>query len=167
MKSHRMRLRNWSIICCLFAFLLTIIGGEASEFSADMLIKTTSNSHSIALKGKVFVKGKNTRTEEYSSEKKLTNIEITRYDKRLIWVIEPQKHIYDQYVMNVNPNIGNKDVSKSKKELLKREEVNGYMCEKYKITQMVFGRKLSTILWYSKKLNYKIKSITEELDGTT
>lgn len=165
MKSYGMRLRNWNIICCLFVFLVTIIGGAASEFSADKLTKTTIKSHPVTFKGKVYVKGGRTRIEQCDSENELTSIQITLWDKGLIWDIASQRHVYWEYKLNRGNNPDSKNLSKPDKKLIGKEKCNGYLCEKYKITQMVYGKEQSTTLWYSGKLKYNIKIIIT-IDGT-
>ncbi len=138
------------------ALILVLTGSSiAAEFSADLLLKQAGET----ITGKVYVKDDKTRQEYVQSGEK--QVMIFRFDKEIMWVLMPAEKIYMEmssregaaYDPQLDRNIGDMAVKKN----LGKETVNGYTCDKY---QYIYHDKSmgTATQWFSKKLNYPIKS---------
>jgi hypothetical protein len=138
-----------ALIFCLSAWCL------AAEFSADLLLKQGGES----ITGKVYVKGDKIRQEYLQRGEK--QVMIFRFDKGLTWVLVPSEKIYmemsNREESASDPRFNQKIKDKTVTKYLGKETVNGYVCEKY---QYIYRDKSmgAATQWFSKKLNYPIKS---------
>ena len=149
----------------VFIVSLFIIGlgvatsGNAAEFSADMIQKSPMGTS----KGKVFVKGENFRQELMKGGEK--TITIFQVDKGVTVVLMPKERMYMEMPATAQKDmapIDPKEMEKAgEKKYLGKETVNGYKCEKYRYTSQDPAAG-TTIMWFSKKLNFPIKM---EMEG--
>ena len=149
----------------LFIVSLFIIGpglaapSNAAEFSADMIQKSPMGTS----KGKVFVKAENFRQELMMGGEK--TITIFQKDKGVTVVLMPKERMYMEMSAITQQDmapIDLKDMEKAgDKKYLGKETVNGYKCEKYRYTSQDPAAG-TTIMWFSKKLNFPIKM---EMEG--
>jgi outer membrane lipoprotein-sorting protein len=145
-----------SILTILFISIVFIESGVAAEFTADMIQKTQAAS----FKSQVFVKGEMIRNE--MDMKGTQQVSISRLDKGVVWVLMP-----GQMYMEMPLSAGGEDSlltdqkkleEVATKEDLGKEKVNGYACDKYRFT--FNDKSMGTMTqWFSKKLNFPIKSV--------
>ncbi|OGP54201.1 MAG: hypothetical protein A2Y65_08485 [Deltaproteobacteria bacterium RBG_13_52_11] len=154
-------------LCMAFAvaFIFILSGRSlAAEFSADLLLKQARET----ITGKVYVKGDKTRQEYLQKEEKY--VMISRFDKGIVWVLIPAEKIYMESSSREgtasDPRLDQKIKDTAVKKYLGKEEVNGYMCEKY---QYIYNDKSmgSVTQWFSQKLSYPIKSEYNAPSGYT
>jgi hypothetical protein len=151
-----MRRRRGLGLGMVAALIVALAGnGLAAEFSADLLLKQAKET----ITGKVYVKGDKTRQEYLQKGEKY--VMISRFDKGIVWVLIPAQKVYMESSSREgaasDPRLDQKVKDKAVKKYLGKEEVNGYTCEKY---QYLYNDKsMGTVTqWFSKKLNYAIKS---------
>ena len=145
------------MVFALVAGVIVCLSGSsiAAEFTADMLLKQAGET----ITGKVYVKGDKTRQEYLQRGEKL--VMIRRLDKGIVWVLMPKEKIYMEKSSREgaasDPQLDQTIKDKVVKKYLGKEEVNGYTCEKY---QYIYHDTSQGTLtqWFSKKLNYPIKS---------
>ena len=134
---------------------------DAAEFSADMIIEKEG------LKTRVYVKGEKLRQEHSAAGMK--SITIIRPDKKVMWNIMPEEKMYMEMpltgkeTMN-DPRMQQHMQERAEKKYLGEENVNGYLCEKYKYIYYDKS-KGSTTVWLAKKLNFAIKVVTQGKNG--
>jgi hypothetical protein len=137
------------LIFCLSSWSL------AAEFTADLLLKQAGES----VTGKVYIKGDKIRQEYLQRSEK--QVMIFRHDKGIVWILLPAEKIYMEMSSREgaasDPRLDEKIKDKAVTKYLGKEEVNGYVCEKY---QYIYNDKSMGVAtqWFSKKLNYPIKS---------
>jgi hypothetical protein len=150
----RRKLLGWAIALALIGcFSATSI---AAEFSADLLLKQAGET----ITGKVYVKGEKTR-QEYI-ERGTKQAMIFRFDKKMFWLLMPAEKVYMDIPSNEgaaasDPTLDQKIKNMAVQKYLGKETVNGYTCDKYQYIYNDTSRGTVT-QWYSKKLNYPIKS---------
>ena len=144
----------------VFAFVIAVVfslsgSSIAAEFTADMLLKQAGET----ITGKVYVKGDKTRQEYIQRGAK--QVMIFRFDKDILWVLMPAEKAYMEMSGRggaaSDPTLDRKIKDMAVKKYLGKEKVSGYTCEKY---QYIYHDTSQGTLtqWFSKKLNYPIKS---------
>jgi hypothetical protein len=152
MKKRRVLLGLGMAVALIFCLSVWSI---AAEFSADLLLKQGGEN----ITGKVYIKGDKIRQEYLQRGEK--QVMIFRYDKGLVWILVPVEKIYMEMSSREgearDPRLEEKIKDKAVTKYLGKEEVNGYICEKYQYTYN--DRSLGVVMqWFSKKLNYPIRS---------
>jgi outer membrane lipoprotein-sorting protein len=149
----------------VFAFIVALAGSSfAAEFSADLLLKQAKET----MTGKVYVKGDKTRQEYLQGGTK--QVMIFRFDKGITWILLPAEKVYMEMSSRGNsagdPKLDQKIKDKAVAKYLGKEEVNGYVCDKY---QYIYNDKSLGVItqWFSKKLSYLIKSEYNAPSGYT
>ena len=127
----------------------------AAEFSADLLLKQGGET----ISGKAYIKGDKIRQEYVQRGEK--QVMIFRFDKGFIWIMVPAQKIYMEMSSRSgaanDPSLGQKIKDMAVAKYLGTEEVSGYMCEKYHY--VYHDTSMGTVTqWFSKKLNYPLKS---------
>jgi outer membrane lipoprotein-sorting protein len=131
-----------------------------AEFSADFV---GSTGKQMAGAGTIYVKGRNLRREATQGPLKYTM--IFSFDKKMVWFVDPVKKTYwgqpvpakdaaaqEQGLRgNVASQLGEKGLKVTR---LGTETVGGYPCEK----TMVEGKGFKLVTWYSKKLEFALKT---------
>jgi hypothetical protein len=122
---------------------LLIIGGVAAAqgFSADMIMHADKQD----MQGKVYIDVGRMRFETGGF------IIITRMDQKTVWQLIPSQKLYMEQTFkpqNTVPGAGPApgEVSRT---LLGQETVNGYLCNKYRVTVMTENHQESYLLWLS------------------
>jgi outer membrane lipoprotein-sorting protein len=142
------------------ALVLTCQLALAAEFSADF---TGSTGKQMAGAGTIYVKGRNLRREARQGPLKYTA--IFSFNKKMMWFVDPAKKTYwgqpvpakdaaaqEQALRgNVASHPGEKGLKVTR---LGTETVSGYPCEK----TMIEGKGLKVVTWYSKKLEFALKT---------
>lgn len=155
-----MHLRRIVKSVTLVSLIVAISGiSYAAEFSADFIRKTPK----ATINGKLFIQDGKLRQETNLSGAK--QVVITRSDKKVVWVLNPEKKQYIEIPINTDTISQSANWEKRAKELpnvkqLGQETVNGFKCDKYQVT----GEKgtVEKTVWVSKKLDREVKS-----DGKT
>ncbi len=150
----RMSSVGLAIMFCLAAFV-----AQAAEFSVTMV----SQAHGQSMQGKVFFKGDKMRNEMNMGGE--TNITITRPDKKIVWVIMPQKKMYMEMPLTdqMHQKMMMKEPSdRAKMKHLGAETINGFDCDKYEISTEYNGKTLKQTAWIAKKLGMPIKSVSAD-----
>jgi len=146
------------MVFALVAGVIVCLSGSsiAAEFTADMLLKQAGET----VTGKVYVKGDKTRQEYIQRGAK--QVMIFRFDKDIIWLLMPAEKAYMEMSGRggaaSDPTLDRKIKDMAVKKYLGKEKVSGYYtCEKY---QYIYHDTSQGTLtqWFSKKLNYPIKS---------
>jgi hypothetical protein len=146
----------------MLIFLLALPSG-AAEFSADMIQTMQGQTQT----GKVFIKGKKIRMEMNTPRNKMVHIFLPEQNKTII--LMTQEKMYREMV---SPNQPGSTPSSNKEDLEKvatlkqlgTETINGYLCDTY---QVIFHDKNQGIMtqWYSKKLNFPLKRVSQGPHG--
>lgn len=152
------RFELFSVIL-LITVLVSSVSGNAADFAADMIHKSSMGS----FKGKMFLKGDNLRQEmNLRGEKQIT---IFRKDKSVVWILMPGQMMYMEMPAGSQKNMApvhTDELEKmGKKKYLGKEKVNGYMCSKYHYTFHDPSMGVATY-WISEKLSFPVKM---EMDG--
>ena len=135
----------------------------AAEFSADMI----NTSPMGKIEGKMFFKKGNFRQEMMMGGQK--QITIFRKDKNVVWVLMPAQMMYMEMQAGSQQNMAPVDPDEidklAEKKYLGKENVNGYVCSKYRYS---FHDKSSgtAIYWISDKFNFPIKMQAQGTSGT-
>ena len=136
---------------------------NAAEFSADMI----NTSPMGKIEGKMFFKKGNFRQEMMMGGQK--QITIFRKDKNVVWVLMPAQMMYMEMQAGSQQNMAPVDPDEidklAEKKYLGKENVNGYVCSKYRYS---FHDKSSgsAIYWISDKFNFPIKMQAQGTSGT-
>ena len=167
---HRPSGLAW-ILGTLFAVLLT--GSAANPqtfpkpFSADE-VKTTNKKTESA---KVYVGQDAIRSEGVKDGQKY--IAIMRYDRKVIWSVIPEQKMYFEMPMPAGAEVaaGMKEMMKDvqvKREALGSEEVNGFRCDKTRMTVTWQGVTSVTTEWNAKDLGgFAVKKVDEKTGEIT
>lgn len=147
------------------AFIVALAGSSlAAEFSADLLIKHTKET----MTGKVHIKGEKMRQEYVQQGEK--QVMISRFDKGITWILLPAEKIYMEMSSRgssaSDPQLDQKIKDKAVTKYLGKEQVNGYVCDKYQYTYTDKSQGVVT-QWISQKLKYPIKSEHSAPSGTS
>ena len=126
----------------------------SAEFSADLVQKTAG----MTTKGKVYIKGNKMRMEMETPAGKSVN--LMDIGTGLMQMLHPEQKIYFE-MQAPEAGVVKTDEALDKiadKKHVGTEKVNGYKCDKYEV--IYHDRSLGKMSqWFSKKLNYPIKSI--------
>jgi hypothetical protein len=154
---YNKHLRLW----CLGLFVLIPLFGQAhaAEFSAETVMDRLGKKQKV----KVFVKGEKLRQEmlDIFGQKQVL---ISNPQKGLTLLLYPETKIYREIpAASALSPIGenDEDLKKiGKSRLIGKEEVNGYLCDKYEIAfhNTYRGRLL---VWVAQKLNYPIRMVQD------
>ena len=143
-------------IIALLAILIAWPGQAfAAEFSADLIRSGGGDKET----SKVFIKG-DLRREEVMEDGEVGAINISRPDKGVTWNLMPEDRMYmeiplQEASLGAQGNIESLE-SSAKMQLMGKETVNGYVCEKRRYDPNEKGMG-SVIAWYSPKLDYPVK----------
>jgi hypothetical protein len=151
----------------MFIFFVAVpalsVSINAAEFSADMI----NTSPMGKIEGKMFFKKGNFRQEMMMGGQK--QITIFRKDKNVVWVLMPAQMMYMEMQAGSQQNMAPVDPDEidklAEKKYLGKENVNGYVCSKYRYS---FHDKSSgsAIYWISDKFNFPIKMQAQGTSGT-
>jgi outer membrane lipoprotein-sorting protein len=150
----RSKLLGWAIALALIGCFSAI--SIAAEFSADLLLEQAGET----VTGKVYVKGDKIRQEYIQRGTKQAM--IFRFDKEMFWLLMPAEKVYmdisnNEGALASDPTLDQKIKDTAVQKYLGKETVNGYTCEKYQYIYNDTSRGIVT-QWYSKKLNYPLKT---------
>ncbi len=133
---------------------------HSAEFTADLFQQSSDKT----IISKYYIKGSMIRMETTSGP-----ITIINLDKGKFYMLYPQQMMY-----MTMPNIphmsqqairNQKDISDiAEKKHLGKEKINGYKCDKYQITYKNSAKDTIT-QWYSEKLGYPVKIISQGRHG--
>jgi len=135
----------------------------AAEFSADMIQKMQGQTQT----GKVFIKGKKMRMEMNAPGNKMVHIMLPEENKTIILMTEEKMYMemVAAYKPSSSPSSNKEDLEKvATLKQLGTETINGYLCDTY---QVIFHDKNQGTMtqWYSEKLNFPIKMISQGPQG--
>jgi len=160
----KIQLRFGLIMFILFVAVPALsVSINAAEFSADMI----NTSPMGKIEGKMFFKKGNFRQEMMMGGQK--QITIFRKDKNVVWVLMPAQMMYMEMQAGSQQNMAPVDPDEidklAEKKYLGKENVNGYVCSKYRYS---FHDKSSgtAIYWISDKFNFPIKMQAQGTSGT-
>ena len=149
-------------VSLMLSFLLAVSGWTA-EFLADMIQTMAGQTQT----GKVLIKGKKMRMEMNTPGNKMVHIMLPEENKTII--LMPEEKMYMEMVTtnrpSASPPSNKEDLEKvATLKPLGTETINGYLCETY---QVIFHDKDQGTMtqWYSKKLNFPIKMISQGPHG--
>ena len=132
----------------------------AAEFSADIIQKQVG----ITTKGKVYIKGNKMRMEMETPAGKSVNLMDT--ETGLMQMLHPAQKMYFE-MQAPEAGVVQTDEALAKiadKKPVGTEKVNGHKCDKYEI--IYHDRSLGkTTQWFSKRLNYPIKTVYKGPQG--
>ena len=157
------RLGGLSAVCA--GVLCLAVWCAAADFSADTVTKMPG----MAMAGKVFRQGSNMRQEITMGPMK--HIIILRPDKKATWMVDPKAKTYTE--MPYNPKMSDISMLRNEAELKKlavkknlgTEKVNGFVCDKFRLTYKNKMMGTSTV-WLSKQLDWPIKTESNTARGT-
>jgi hypothetical protein len=160
----KIQLRFGLIMFILFVAVPALsVSINAAEFSADMI----NTSPMGKIEGKMFFKKGNFRQEMMMGGQK--QITIFRKDKNVVWVLMPAQMMYMEMQAGSQQNMAPVDPDEidklAEKKYLGKENVNGYVCSKYRYS---FHDKSSgsAIYWISDKFNFPIKMQAQGTSGS-
>lgn len=140
-----------------------LIGGMASaiEFSADQSMSMMG----MSMNGKVYVKGLKQRIEQTTPMGK--TIRIVRPDKGVAWMLNPTTKSYMEVTgpkTSKMPSIVEALKAQTGAKKVGSEKANGYMCDKYKMSQTMKGpngssTKIEATIWLNAKFPLPVKSV--------
>ncbi|OGW75674.1 MAG: hypothetical protein A2Z72_03085 [Omnitrophica bacterium RBG_13_46_9] len=153
-----------TVYVCIFIFTTLCL---AAEFSADM----DGNQIGRDMKGKVYIKGDRVRMEGMSPEGEVS-VAIMDVEKGTMCTLIPKNKVYIEMSglavkSKMNQFASDKKMAEvSDKNYLGTEDINGYLCDKY---EYIYHDKSQGTMtqWFSKKLNYPIKMISNSPYGET
>ena len=137
-----MAFRLKPVAAALAALLcLTVFGGlvSAQAFSADVV----SYYGQDTMRGKIYISGDKMRVESGGT------ISITRMDKKVVWLLMPTERMYTEQAITLRNVVPSAYPSPYEVErtLLGREKVNGYECNKYRVTVKLDKQRQSFLQW--------------------
>jgi outer membrane lipoprotein-sorting protein len=146
--------------------MIAICGAAcAVEFSADVVEK----SGGATATGKFFQQGVKIRQD--MARRNAIQTKLSRPDKGMLWIMDTVSKQYDEYPI---PKLDKLEAPKwgllSKRDPnikhLGTEKINGYLCDKYRISLDTKKKKLGYALrWVSAKLGCEIKTEQYSADG--
>lgn len=143
----------------LFLFISLIGYAFAIEFSADSIYKSEGKT----MKSKIFMKEDRYRTESpgYGG----MGIIITRLDKKVVWMLQPEGKMYMEMPFKTNPQDykGKEIPGEVKRELIGTEMIDGRQTKKYKVTYKSGKGVESIYQWIADDINFPVK--TAAIDG--
>ena len=139
------------VLCALVVFSNV---ASAAEFSADLIQKQGG----VSTKGKVYIKGNKMRMEMETPAG--TSVNLMDTETGLMQMLQPAQKMYFE-MQAPTTGVVQTDEALAKiadKKHVGTEKVNGHKCDKYKI--IYHDRSLGEMTqWFSKKLNYPIKTV--------
>jgi hypothetical protein len=152
-----------SLTAALMLVLVLAVPSWAAEFSADMIQKMQGQIQT----GKVFIKGKKMRMEMNTPGNKMVHIMLPEENKTIMLMTKEKMYMEMTAVNNPSssPSLNKEDLEKvATLKQLGTETINGYLCDTY---QVIFHDKKqgTTTQWYSKKLNFPIKMVSQGPHG--
>ncbi|WAC08112.1 MAG: DUF4412 domain-containing protein [Thermodesulfobacteriota bacterium] len=155
-----------SLALFLVLVFLSALSSWAAEFSADMIQKMQGQTQT----GKVFIKGKKMRMEMNTpgnTGNKMVHIMLPEENKTIIIMTEEKTYMEMKATNNPGspPSSNKEDLEKvATFKQLGTETINGYLCDRY---QVIFHDKNQGTMtqWYSKKLNFPIKMVSQGPQG--
>lgn len=147
--------------------LIVIISSAAcaAEYSADVVERSAGNTQTSRL----YVQGVKQRMD--TTVQNVARITISRPDKGVAWLIDSGEKTYmtSPVPRNDKPQMPKWGELSKKLANIKRvgkESVNGYVCDKYRISLDTKGSKLGYVLtWVSPKLVRELKSERHSPEG--
>ena len=138
----------------LWALVMFINVASAAEFSADLIQKQGG----VSTEGKVYIKGNKMRLEMQTPVG--TSVNLMDTDTGLMQILQPTQKMYFEMQAPAT-GVVQTDEALAKiadKKHVGTEKVNGHKCDKYEL--IYHDRSLGkTTQWFSKKLNYPIKTV--------
>lgn len=150
-------MRTWAVL-----FFVWIAAGVPTaraeawhDFSADMV--TTAGGQSVH--GRIFVSREKTRMEMPQS------IMITRFDKKVAWVIMPTQNMYMEHPLdpNILARVSKEVPGEIERVSLGPEPADGRPAQKYKVTYSESGRQNAVYQWIGES---EIPLKIEAVDGS-
>ena len=139
------------VLCALVVFSNV---ASAAEFSADLIQKQGG----VSTKGKVYIKGNKMRMEMETPAG--TSVNLMDTETGLMQMLQPAQKMYFE-MQAPTTGVVQTDEALAKiadKKHVGTEKVNGHKCDKYEL--IYHDRSLGkTTQWFSKKLNYPIKTV--------
>lgn len=147
---------------CLFLAVVVILcyvpfvsAADMQHFSADMVTRSGRQTQNA----KIYVSGQKTRMEMPFS------IMIMRLDRKVSWMLLPSQESYIEQTLDSAsvPKTSRKVEGEVERVPIGKETVNGVATEKFNVTYMEGGRKVSMYQWLT-KAGFPIK--LEAVDGS-
>lgn len=139
------------MLCVLFC-----AAAFAQEFSADIVNTTREGS----FRGKIYTSKDKMRLEQQG------NIIISRLDRNVTWIIMPEEKVYME--QKVDPRniaaVMNEAAGQVEREALGKEEIDGRLTDKYKVTYTYGGETASMFVWTTQASNIPVKTMA--VDGS-
>jgi len=148
-KRRNMRSRTAAIAMALA--ICALCGGiaRAYDFSADIVTKTKGKT----MQGKIFLSGEKSRMEMQNM------VVIGRLDKKVTWMLMPDRKMYMESEMKPGSIPVEKDPSQVSKELVGKDTVDGQAATKYKVTFTDSkGGQTSVYQWFLDKNGFPVKT---------
>ncbi len=159
------------IFFIMLAMIICVSQAFAYQFMADYI----EIDHGEKTEGKLF-KGENATRFEIKSGKKQNTIQVTRYDKGLIWLIDVNKKTYQEsHVPNLSNSFG---VSREPiivanganftREYVGEEKIDSYSMRKFivKTTYNLKGESVNDVYYEWYRTDFPLPVKTSNLDGT-
>ena len=165
-------IKNASIIfCVMLAGIICASRVFAYQFMADYV----EIDHGVKTEGKLF-KGENATRFEIKSGKKQNFIQVTRYDKGLIWLLDTDKKTYQEsHVPNLSNIFGKNrepiivaNGANFTREYVGEENIDSYNMRKFvvKSTYNLKGDSVSDVYYEWYRTDFPLPVKTSNIDGT-
>ena len=143
-------------VALAFLLCLTVFGGlvSAQSFSADVV----SIYGQETMRGKIYISGDKMRLESGGT------ISITRMDKKVVWLLMPTVKMYTEQSITLRNVVPGAEPSPYEVErtLLGREKVNGYECDKYRVSVKLDKQRQSFLQWLTADSGLPAKIAAED-----
>lgn len=160
-----MRTRTVGLLAALLAAIA--VAASAADFSAEVF-SGAPGSKQLSRAGTVYVSAKMIRIDASARGQKMTT--ITRLDKKVFWMVDPAKKQYMEIPITraelADPASDAVLLQRCTKKNLGKEKVGGFECEKALYTDKG-GQGVKITRWFSKKLNWPMKTQISTSDGKT
>ncbi|HOW36097.1 MAG TPA: DUF4412 domain-containing protein [Candidatus Omnitrophota bacterium] len=127
----------------LFFVMILAVGITCSAWAEDFSADMVSRSSAGTMSAKIFVSGEKSRMETPES------IIIVRNDKKVSWIIMPSEKMYMEQPINMSqaPKASKNFDGEVERISLGAEVVNGQPAEKFKVTYIEGGRRMTVFQW--------------------
>ena len=126
----------------------------AQEFSADVVSTSKDGNFS----GKIYVSKDKVRMENPQS------IMISRMDKNVMWLCLPDQKMYMEQPIDMSSFATNADKmpGETSRQIVGQEEIDGHICDKYKVDYSFEGKSGTTYVWLTREGSVPIKSMAAD-----
>jgi hypothetical protein len=156
----------------LVFLVLAIVGCGGPSATKDFSAEIVTKAGGRVQRGKIYMSGKKWRMDVTAYGQKSTT--IVRADKKAVYILMPAQKMYMEQKYSAEYARGMGDMTKGvgvagkvEHKKIGREKVSGIMCDKYKITSKVGGRKTVIYQWIAKDSLFPIKSAAADGSWST